>query len=106
MADPLGEDLLPKAGARDYHEENGEFPLNDPPVPTFGGRRSDIYEEALEAPGTSTPGRRAITSLEIDQKLAEYDSRRGKGRLSARSRRSAYRPGLVCKRGDATKGSG
>lgn len=72
----LAEDLRPRAGASDYQNNNGEFPPNDPPVPTSGGMRSYIDEEAFYVPGTSTTSRRAIEKHKIKQDLTEYDSRR------------------------------
>lgn len=105
MADCLGEDVPPRAGAGDYQDDNGKFPPSDPPVPTYGGRKSDIDEDSLDSPGTPTTGRRAVASHKLEQHLAEYDTRLQLGLFPTRSRRSADRPGLVYGRGYVTPAS-
>lgn len=95
MKDRLEDDIQQKAGARDYQDVNGEFPPNHFPVPTSGGKRSDIDEENLDAPGASTTHRRGVDSKELEKHLSEYDKSREQGRLTARSRRSADGLSLV-----------
>lgn len=106
MAEHLGGYLPPIDGALDYQDDNGELPPNDPSILTSGGRRSDVEDVKLRFFGTPTTGRRAIASHELEQHLAEYDTRRTPRHLPVTSRPVGEGLGPTYERGDTSQESG